>query len=164
MIETRRRRSAYGSHQQEKTVMIRCSMIAVVLTLPALAAAAQTTAPAPSASPALKAGLSLSEFQARRERAILAADTDGDGKISLPEWRAYQAERRTRGGSAQSALAKTDPAKSFARLDVNHDGFIDRSELDALFARRFARLDHNKDGVLTPDELPGHKSATNQEP
>ena len=69
------------------------------------------------------------------------------------EWEAFQAKRNIKG----------DPVKSFARLDSNHDGFIDRAELDAFFAKRFARLDKNSDGVLTADELPGHKTAPKQE-
>jgi Ca2+-binding EF-hand superfamily protein len=83
----------------------------------------------------------------------MAADTDGDGKISLLEWEAFQAKRNVKG----------DPAKSFARVDSNHDGFIDRAELDAFFAKRFARLDKNGDGILTGDEMPGHKSAPKPE-
>ncbi|TJU98309.1 MAG: acid-shock protein, partial [Mesorhizobium sp.] len=97
--------------------------------------------------------LTLAKFQKRREKAIMAADTDGDGKISLSEWQAFQAKHN----------GKADPAKSFARVDSNHDGFIDRAELDALFAKRFAKLDKNGDGVLTADERPGHKSAPKPE-
>ncbi|MFD1987079.1 hypothetical protein ACFSOZ_32140 [Mesorhizobium newzealandense] len=83
----------------------------------------------------------------------MAADTDSDGKISLLEWTAFQAKRNVKG----------DPTKSFARLDSNHDGFIDRAELDAFFAKRFARLDKNADGVLTADELSSHKTAPKPE-
>ncbi|GLS19836.1 hypothetical protein GCM10007874_28530 [Labrys miyagiensis] len=83
----------------------------------------------------------------------MAADTDGDGKISQAEWTAFAAKRK----------AKGDPAKLFARIDANHDGFIDHGELDAFLAKRFARLDKNKDGVLTGNELPGHKSAAKQD-
>ena len=59
-------------------------------------------------------------------------------------------------------------AKMFARLDANHDGFIDKSEMDAREAKReakveqraakfdpaqmFARLDANKDGKITQAE------------
>ncbi|WP_448950387.1 EF-hand domain-containing protein [Labrys neptuniae] len=140
--------------------MIGRSILALMLLLPPAAATAQTAptqAPQPSAPQtpappaAAKPGLSLAEFQARREKALMAADTDGDGKISLAEWTAFQTKRNS----------KVDPAKSFARLDTNHDGFIDKSELDAFFAKRFARLDTNKDGVLSREERPGHKSATN---
>ncbi|WP_246680393.1 acid-shock protein [Mesorhizobium sp. B2-4-13] len=108
---------------------------------------------APATSSAAKSDITLAKFQKRREKAIMAADTDGDGKISLLEWEAFQAKRNVKG----------DPAKSFARIDSNHDGFIDRAELDALFAKRFARLDKNGDGILTGDEMPGHKSAPKPE-
>ena len=154
--------------------MIRRSILAAALSLQTVAALAQTTTqlPAPTppttaptqpaaaptppaAAPAAPARseITLAKFQKRREKAILTADTDGDGKISLPEWTAFQAKR----------TAKGDPGKSFARIDSNHDGFIDRAELDAFFAKRFARLDKNADGVLTADEMPGHKTAPKQE-
>ena len=141
--------------------MIRRSIIVVALSLQTVAALAQTTAPSPAptpptatpTAPAARSDITLAKFQKRREKAIMAADTDGDGKISLLEWEAFQAKRNVKG----------DPAKSFARLDSNHDGFIDRAELDAFFAKRFARLDKNADGVLSADELPGHKTAPKQE-
>ncbi|ESY66739.1 MULTISPECIES: acid-shock protein [Mesorhizobium] len=153
--------------------MIRSSIFAAALSLLTVAAFAQTatqppattppaatppatTPPAttpPAAAPKAKPDLTLAKFQKRREKAIMAADTDGDGKISLSEWEAFQAKHN----------GKADPAKSFARVDSNHDGFIDRAELDAFFAKRFAKLDKNGDGVLTADERPGHKSAPNPE-
>ncbi|TPK70006.1 EF-hand domain-containing protein [Mesorhizobium sp. B2-4-15] len=139
--------------------MIRRSILAAALSLSTVAAFAQTQPPAPApatppaAAPKAKSDLTLAKFQRRRETAIMAADTDGDGKISLLEWEAFQAKRN----------AKGDPAKSFARIDSNHDGFIDRAELDAFFAKRFAKLDKNGDGVLAADEMPGHKSAPKAE-
>lgn len=146
--------------------MIRRSILAAALSLLAVAALAQTatqppaTVPAgatpPAAAPAAskaRSDITLAKFQKRREKAIMAADTDGDGKISLLEWEAFQAKRNVKG----------DAVKSFARIDSNHDGFIDRAELDAFFAKRFAKLDKNGDGVLTADEMPGHKSAPKPE-
>ncbi|MBZ9683093.1 MULTISPECIES: EF-hand domain-containing protein [unclassified Mesorhizobium] len=139
--------------------MIHRSILAAALSLLTTAALAQTATQPPAATPpaatssAAKSDITLAKFQKRREKAIMAADTDGDGKISLLEWEAFQAKRNVKG----------DPAKSFARIDSNHDGFIDRAELDAFFAKRFARLDKNGDGILTGDEMPGHKSAPKPE-
>ena len=146
--------------------MIRRSILAAALSLLTVAALAQTVTQPPAATspgatppaaapaaPRARSDITLAKFQKRREKAIMAADTDGDGKISLLEWEAFQAKRN----------AKGDAAKSFARIDSNHDGFIDRAELDAFFAKRFARLDKNGDGVLTADEIPGHKSAPKPE-
>ncbi|WP_032901493.1 EF-hand domain-containing protein [Mesorhizobium ciceri] len=140
--------------------MISRSILVVALSLQTVAALAQATTPPPTAAPLAAPGASgtrsdvtLAKFQKRREKAIMAADTDGDGKISLLEWEAFQAKRNVKG----------DAAKSFARIDSNHDGFIDRAELNAFFAKRFARLDKNADGILTADELPGHKTAPKQE-
>lgn len=137
--------------------MIRRSMFVIAVSLQSVAALAQTTAPAPppaaSTAPAAKPDITLAKFQKRREKAVMAADTDGDGKISLLEWTSLKAKRN----------AKGDPTKSFTRIDSNHEGFIDRAELDAFFAARFARLDKNADGILTGDERPGHKTALKPE-
>jgi hypothetical protein len=146
--------------------MISRSILAAALSLLTVAALAQTATQPPAATspgatppaaapaaPKAKSDITLAKFQKRREKAIMAADTDGDGKISLLEWEAFQAKRNVKG----------DAAKSFARIDSNHDGFIDRAELDAFFAKRFARLDKNGDGILTADEMPGHKSAPKPE-
>jgi len=146
--------------------MISRSILAAALSLLTVAALAQTVTQPPAATspgatppaaapaaPKAKSDITLAKFQKRREKAIMAADTDGDGKISLLEWEAFQAKRNIKG----------DAAKSFARIDSNHDGFIDRAELDAFFAKRFAKLDKNGDGVLTADEMPGHKSAPKPE-
>ena len=138
--------------------MIRPTIFVVALGLQTAAAVAQTTptpAPAPAqAAPATaKSGLTLEKFEARREKAFMQADTDNDGKVSLAEWTAFQTARK----------AKGDPAKSFARIDANKGGFVDKGELDAFLAKRFAKLDKNGDGVLGADERPGHKTAPNQE-
>ncbi|TIQ34491.1 MAG: acid-shock protein [Mesorhizobium sp.] len=140
--------------------MIRRTIFVVAFGLQAAAAAAQTATPAPAqpapsapASASVKPGTTLEKFEARREKAFMAADTDGDGKVSLAEWTAFQEKRK----------AKGDPAKAFASMDTNKDGFVDKSELDAFLAKRFARLDTNGDGVLAADERPGHKTAPNQE-
>ncbi|TIP27962.1 MAG: acid-shock protein, partial [Mesorhizobium sp.] len=108
--------------------MIRRSIFVVALGLQAAAAAAQTATPAtapaqpaPIASASARPGITLEKFEARREKAFMRADTDGDGKVSLAEWTAFQTQRK----------AKGDPAKSFARMDANKDGFVDKSELDA---------------------------------
>ncbi|CDX50679.1 Acid shock protein [Mesorhizobium plurifarium] len=138
-------------------------LFAVALGLQTAVAIAQTTTLAPAQptpdSPAAakadqtKSGLTLEKFETRREKAFMRADTDNDGKVSPAEWTAFQTARK----------AKGDPAKSFARMDANKDGFVDKGELDALLAKRFARLDKNGDGVLGADERPGHKSAPKQE-
>lgn len=86
--------------------------------------------------------MSRDAFVARGEAALLRADTDGDGRISRAEWLAHAAQRGMKGR----------PERQFARLDLNGDGYLDKSEIDAMLARRFAKRDTNADGVLTPDE------------
>lgn len=86
------------------------------------------------------AGLTLQEFTARRERRVLAADTDGDSAVSRAEF------------LAAAISGKGDPARRFARLDHDGNGVIDRSEIASMLARRFAKLDTDGDRVLTPTE------------
>jgi hypothetical protein len=88
--------------------------------------------------------LSLSEFQAVQSTRMMRLDGDGDGKISLAEW-----SSAPRGPNAKPGK---DPARAFGRLDRNKDGVVDKTEIEAVLAKRFARLDADKDGQLTPTE------------
>lgn len=85
-------------------------------------------------------GVTLQQFVEKQEARIMAADSDGDGKVSQAEFEA--AMKSGRG----------DPAARFARLDTNHDGMLDKGEIDAMLAMRFHRLDTNGDGILTTQE------------
>lgn len=100
------------------------------------------TPPGQSASTgdATGGGLTLAQFQQRQERRFLAADTDGDGRVSKAEF------------LANAKAGKGDPAKRFARLDSNGDGMLDKSEIDAMLAHRFQRMDTDGDGLLTAQE------------
>jgi hypothetical protein len=113
----------------------------VALPLAACAQPADPQAPATDQSqPGAPGGMTLQEFVARGERRMMAADTDGDGKISRAEFMA----------SAKSG--REDPAKRFARWDRNGDGALDKAEIEAMLTKRFRHMDANGDGVLTPDE------------
>jgi hypothetical protein len=61
-------------------------------------------------------------------------DADGDGKITLEEFKAPQQGR-------------------FAMLDANGDGVIDKEEFGARRMARFAERDADGNGVLEGDEL-----------
>jgi len=84
-------------------------------------------------------GMTLDQFLARQTNRIMAADTDGDGKVSRAE---------------MAAMAKNgrDPSRRFGAMDSNHDGLLDVGEIRDALTRRFRRLDRNGDGMLTPDE------------
>lgn len=92
------------------------------------------------------AGVTLSTFVARRERKLLAGDTDGDGKVSRAEF------------LAAAKSGKADPAKRFAKIDANGDGTLDRAEIDAMLSRRFKRQDTNGDGLLGAAERTAARS------
>lgn len=93
--------------------------------------------------------LSLSEYQTAMRERLMRADTDGDGKLSLPEYLARPA----------AAKAKSDPAKRFAKLDANADGFLDAAEMNTMAERRFAALDSDADGAISDEERRAHRAA-----
>lgn len=120
---------------------IRSSQLPILVLLCAFAPIAACASPAATAkAPDTGKSMTLQQFQARHEKKLLAADTDGDGKVSRAEF------------LAAAKAGKSDPAKRFAKLDRNGDGMLDRSEIDAMLARRFKRIDSNGDGVVTPQE------------
>jgi Ca2+-binding EF-hand superfamily protein len=84
--------------------------------------------------------MTLDQFISRQSDRIMAADTDGDGKVSKAEL------------AAQMKNGRGDPDRMFAMMDANHDGFIDKDEIRAVLTRRFQRMDANHDGVVTPEE------------
>jgi Ca2+-binding EF-hand superfamily protein len=72
--------------------------------------------------------------QTKRADLLQGLDTDKDSTVDLDEAK-----------KAASAL--------FDRLDVNHDGTIDRHEVGGrLSAKEFAAADVDKEGTLTKDE------------
>jgi Spy/CpxP family protein refolding chaperone len=78
--------------------------------------------------------MTLQQFQARQVSNMMRMDTDHDGRISLAEWTAWREAHPGRNG------APVDPARGFARLDLNHDGFITPDEIAGMAARRYARM------------------------
>jgi len=82
----------------------------------------------------------LQQFQQRRERKVMAADANRDGRVSRAEF------------VAAMTNGKGDPAKRFTRLDRNGDGSVDRPEIDTAASKRFRRLDSDSDGRLTREE------------
>lgn len=120
----------------------------LVLAMPAFVqpAMAQDADDAPAASHGKP--LTLDQFLSRQTARIMAADTDGDGRVSKAEMQAAGA-----GGKGQGA----NPERRFDRMDTNHDGYLDKDEIRAALTARFQRMDRNGDGVLTPDERMGQR-------
>lgn len=131
-------------------------IIAVLLALaPAVACAEQGQQPAPIGSPVATApaagkSITLQHYQQRHGKKMMAADTDGDGRISKTEF------------LATGKSGKGNPEKRFAKMDLNSDGFLDKSEVDAFLAKRFKRQDANGDGVLDAQEQSKGQGAKGQ--
>lgn len=73
---------------------------------------------------------------------MMQADKDGDGRISKAE-----------------AAAEPKFAERFGKMDINKDGFVDRSDREQMGREHrekwFAEADANKDGKLSKAEMDG---------
>ena len=50
-------------------------------------------------------------------------------------------------------------SRMFERFDTNHDGYLDKAEIDAMLTRRFERMDTNHDGIVTAAERDASRGA-----
>lgn len=85
------------------------------------------------------AGAALADHHGDK-RGPMAADTDGNGELTLAEVRAHAAQR-------------------FARMDANGDGKIDAADREARHAEHFAKVDTDGDGELSPAEMKAAREA-----
>lgn len=91
--------------------------------------------------------VTLEEFRAadqiRQGRILARLDANKDGKVSPEEAKtAGQQKGPPRGGGAD-----------IMKLDANKDGFVTKEELSSTSQRRFDMADANKDGSLSGEEL-----------
>ena len=87
--------------------------------------------------------VSLAEIQAEQKRIAGAADVNGDGVLSVDEFR--------RRGRLIRSLGATS---LFDMLDTDGDRKVSQAEIEAPSARWFKRYDANGDGAVATDELP----------
>ncbi len=85
------------------------------------------------------AGAALADHHGDK-RGPMAADTDGNGELTLAEVRAHAAQR-------------------FARMDANGDGQIDAADRAARQAEHFAKADTDGNGELSPAEMKAAREA-----
>lgn len=88
-------------------------------------------------------GITMDEIAAEHGRLVVAADVDGDGALSVDEFR--------RRGHLFQSLATTT---LFDLIDADGNGLLTPAELNAPSERWFGRYDANDDGVMDGDELP----------
>jgi Ca2+-binding EF-hand superfamily protein len=117
--------------------MARARSPVLLAPLLALAASAACSQPAP---PDTHQGMTLDRYLDRQTSRIMAADIDGDGRISRAEM------------SGMDMKGGRDPTRFFDRMDANHDGYLDKAEIQAALTQRFRRMDRDGNGVVTPDE------------
>jgi hypothetical protein len=87
--------------------------------------------------------VTLDEITAEQKRLIGAADLDGDGKLSVDEF-------RRRGRWFQRLYTTT----LFDLMDANGDQALTAEEIAAPSARWFKRYDANADGGIVTEEVP----------
>lgn len=116
-------------------------MILAALVAPG-AGLAQPWIAATSASP-VSGGRTVDDVLVRTRTRLMVGDIDRDGRLSREEFIAMRAGAK--GG-------QRNPARAFARMDRNGDGYLSADEIDSVLARRIARLDANHDGIITRDE------------
>ena len=107
--------------------------------------------------------ITLQEFKAGGDEMFARLDADGDGRLSADELAAAHSWRHPgRGERGNEAPRDGKPAgqrgqRGFQRMDADGDGFVGREEFDEARMARFSRLDANGNGVIDADELPQHK-------
>jgi hypothetical protein len=98
--------------------------------------------------------LSRAEVQARPHltQHFDAIDVNRDGILSRDELMAWHQQHRKGGEGGHGGLQ---------RLDTNHDGQLERSEVanDPRALARFDAADANRDGVVTRDEIHAARAA-----
>jgi len=102
--------------------------------------------------------VTLAEFKAsqaeRQARMFARMDTNRDGKISQAEMDASRKRLEAAGRSPPPGARPGGPAGGFlARFDTNKDGFVSKAEMGAMTEQRFRMADTNNDGWLSKGEL-----------
>ncbi len=102
--------------------------------------------------------VTLAEFKAsqaeRQARMFARMDANKDGKISQPELDAARQRMEADGRSPPPGARPGGPAGGFlARFDTNKDGFVSKAEMSAMSEQRFRMADTNNDGWLSKGEL-----------
>lgn len=87
--------------------------------------------------------VTLEEIEAEQQRLIKAADLDGDGKLSVEEFR-----RRGRW------FLKLHTTTFFDLMDANGDQMLSAEEIANPSARWFKRYDKDGNGSIAPEEVP----------
>lgn len=98
-------------------------------------------------------------MQARAQAMFTQMDADHDGAVTEAEFRAFRPEGPPEGlGGERREHGERrigPPPLAFKTLDADGDGKVSFAEFSAREKTRFDRLDVNHDGALEPSELAG---------
>lgn len=130
--------------------------------------AMNTTRPAIGAlALCLAAGGAHAQADSPRQAQFAQLDGNGDGRVSLDEYRAaakaafdaidsdhnYNVSVEELAAANPQRDGELSPAQRIALADGNHDGILSDAENRAAADARFERIDADGDGALTLDEL-----------
>jgi Ca2+-binding EF-hand superfamily protein len=93
--------------------------------------------------------LSPAEFNAAREGLFARADANGDGRLTRSEASALRPE----GASRERRRPSREAIQSLRAIDRNNDRAIDLGEFRALGGQRFAAADVDHDGYIARSEI-----------
>ena len=98
--------------------------------------------------------LDLQEYQTSRRDYLMAADYNKDGKVTRAEWdrkaKSLRHQLTLDGVPNADVIGKGEGW--FEAVDANRDGVITPAEIDAFTGPRFATLDLNHDGYISRTE------------
>lgn len=100
--------------------------------------------------------VTLAEFKAGRVALLMRGDANKDGKLSKAEIEAVTAARGEKAGKMGGGAG--GGGRMFGMMDANNDGFLSKAEIEKTVERRFQRMDVNGDGSLSTAELQAQRA------
>lgn len=117
----------------------------------------RTVAPgtAPPAAPQYRSGQPTDEHLDFAVRQSMAADSDGDGRVTLSEALAHQASKQQAEAGSQPVAQTPWRAnyQLFLVFDANGDGRITLAELEAAAEAVFGSIDADGNGIASAEEI-----------
>lgn len=96
--------------------------------------------------------LTREQYDAHRDKAFAATDTNKDGKLDHDEYAGEFSSRLSQRIDERREAQLKQARVRFKAIDADKNGSIDRDEYFAMSARMFGRADTDNDGVVSQDD------------
>jgi len=97
------------------------------------------------------------ELRTQAEAVFAVMDADGDGRLTLQEYKSVRMGPQRGFNPARQAMMQSRKVARFAPMDTDHDGRVSRAEFLAAHGdAMFARMDRDGDGRVSPLEFRRH--------